>query len=63
MSELAEKPLITRVAPPERIYYCASRAEGLKPDRHEIRMQSQFFCCLASSGYHLHSLWQNWNAC
>ncbi|MEC4208093.1 hypothetical protein [Escherichia coli] len=42
MSELAEKPLITRVAPLERIYYCASRAEGLKPDRHEIRMQSQF---------------------
>ena len=42
MSELAEKPLITRGAPLERIYYCASRAEGLKPDRHEIRMQSQF---------------------
>lgn len=42
MSEIAEKPLITRVAPLERIYYCASRAEGLKPDRHEIRMQSQF---------------------
>ena len=48
MSEIAEKPLITRVAP-RRGFIIALPAEGLKPDRHEIRMQSQF-CCLASSG-------------
>ncbi|HFV9915658.1 TPA: hypothetical protein ACIBH9_003329 [Salmonella enterica subsp. diarizonae serovar 61:l,v:z35] len=42
MSEIAEKTLITHVAPLERICCLAPREQALTPDRHQIQMQLQF---------------------